>query len=362
MQLHLICLASTLLGLVTAMPAAPKDPRAWQTYSLRRPPHPPFPPPDIGSVQLGPEYFRDYPDLTENQKQYIRLKSQRLHEKHQKDMMKRWYQFGEQPTGEMVTRRAQEIEEELRRTCIGLQAKTTGSPIPPEVPIGKMKKKIQAQIKKLELAKAEEREANNAVVQAKKDAGKALTRISDHNQETAKIEAEIRTLRNQQSTFQEGTPEYEQVAEQINQRRSRLVELKSLQRDAETALGSARKRRRSSSTKIKILNRTIGETEAKIRELTDELEALRGRTEADTENQTEDRNNLFINTVENAVEQKNTLPNAVKQWTQGVSSSLKRMIHKVSTPVQQAGDITRSRPFGGILPNVGPMGSLVGVP
>ncbi|KAI9793685.1 MAG: hypothetical protein M1816_007580 [Peltula sp. TS41687] len=93
--------------------------------------------------------------------------------------------------------------------------------------------------------------------------------------------------------------------------------------------------------------------EVRLRQLTDELEALRrAQNEGGTENRPEDGNNLAVNAVKEGL----------KQWTQGVSNSVGGMIHKVTTSVQQAGGGTRSRPFGGALPNLGPIGPLVGVP
>lgn len=83
MQLNLYLLLSIWLLAVAALPTL--DPRLWKTYGVYNTftsPDPPFPPPDIGPLDLPEDYFNDYPDLTENQITLIRQENMKNHKRH----------------------------------------------------------------------------------------------------------------------------------------------------------------------------------------------------------------------------------------------------------------------------------------
>lgn len=78
MQLNICFMLSLLLVVVAAFPARKgRDPSSWITYRVIE--EPDFPPPDIGPLYLPREFFKDYPHLSENQKQGIRVMNGKEH-------------------------------------------------------------------------------------------------------------------------------------------------------------------------------------------------------------------------------------------------------------------------------------------
>lgn len=75
-------LSLLLLLHVVALPLP--NPRSWKTYGIYKilEGYPPFPPPDIGPLNLPRNFFNDYPDLTSDQIAAIKEKNFEEHSYH----------------------------------------------------------------------------------------------------------------------------------------------------------------------------------------------------------------------------------------------------------------------------------------
>lgn len=175
-------------------------------------------------------------------------------------------------------RRVQEIQEEIRKSIMRYQAKTAGSSLPLDIRAEEIAEEIQKQRVRLEAEKAEQRRAESKIIQSEQDLEVANTIIGECKQERKKTRAQIQELIIQRNSLQKFSPEYRQIEQQIQEGKERSWQLEQRQLKFNTAAVLARGQIRVSKTKIRVCTRKITETEGRIRELTDELEALRSKS------------------------------------------------------------------------------------
>lgn len=188
---------------------------------------------------------------------------------------------GEPPTPEMVAEKAKEIDEEIKKYCNRLQVKSKyppGTPLPPEVRAAQIEEELKKQNKKLEHERAARRQAESVIPEAKQDMANANIVVNQCEQEGQRISAQIQELKYRQKDLRGYLPEYNRIEQDIWQRRMKLRSVRQRQREAKFTTRWAGNRIKRSNIRITKAIKTIEELETKMRELTDEMEALRGKS------------------------------------------------------------------------------------